>query len=213
MTIYSFCSTIQVSKEREENQILTEEQRRERKRLVNEEYAKYVEKYREGDTFYHVTMQENVESLLKNGFDPNMIGSSGGCQGGAGFSVTWTEMDAWQWGDKFYGWGRGDLVVVKIPLPGVKLATHQEIDNMRQNMLEWGKEQDYCDPDQEKFVSTEKLKSLAVGEYASTGWILTGLYLRSQGYDGYMVGVDEVVIINFDLLKSSAFSKMSNGSN
>jgi hypothetical protein len=185
---------------------LTEEQRRERKRRLYQDHLDYINKYREGDTFYHVTRSENAESLIANGFDPSMIGKGGGCQGGPGFSVTWTAMDAWQWADKIYGWGREGLAVVKISLPGIKLATHQESDDTAQDALQWGKVEGYCDPNEEDFRSTEKLKALCPGEFASTGWALTGLYLQSIGFDGYMAGIDEVVVVNFAILKADAFN-------
>src|SRR2546430_15308821 len=193
---------------------LSEEQKKERRQRYYQDCLEYNNEYRENDVFYHVTRRENVPSLLVNGFGPGRIGSEGGCQGGTGLSCAWCEGDAWDWGQKLYGWG-ATLSVLKVSLPGVKLATHQRADESAQAATAWGLEQGYLLQERDEKgwpLPSLKLESIfdslsgLAKEMVSTGWTLTGLYLRSIGYDGYFIGIDEVVIVNFDILKARAFS-------
>jgi hypothetical protein len=168
----------------------------------------YINEYRDGDIFYHVSLKENIQSLLQSGFDQNQIGTQGGCQGGSGFSCTWSERDARDWGQKIYGWGSElHLAVVKVSLPGVKLATHQQADEASQAARQWGLEQGYLLLSDEGLAPSEKLQKTCNQDdlLADWGWAIIGLYLQSQGYDGYFVGMDEVIIMNFSILGASAF--------
>ena len=172
-------------------------------------HLEYISKYREGDVIYHATLPENVPSFLQNGFDPARIGSGGGCQGGAGLSGAWCAADAREWGERIYGWGT-PIAVLRVSLPGVKLASHQQCDESFPAILQWGKDQGYVREDWEGLHSTEKLQALYPPGllFSRPGWVLTGKYFLAQGYDGYCIGIEEVVIVNFDLLKPEAFSRV-----
>ncbi len=170
----------------------------------------YINEYKEGDVFYHVSLKENAASILEHGFDPKKVGNQGGCQGGIGMSFVWCEADAWDWGRKIYGWGNEHLLdVVKASLPGVKLASHQQADETAKAASVWGLEQGYyLLQSDEGLVPSEKLRMLGNPDdlLADWGWAIIGLYLRSLGYDGYFVGIDEIVIVNFEILRASVFS-------
>ena len=169
----------------------------------------YINEYREGDVFYHVSSKENIESLLRSGFDPKKIGSQGGCQGGQGFSCTWCQGDAWDWGRKIYGWGNEHhLAVIQVSLPGVRIATHQQADEAGEAAQQWGLEQGYLMQGENGVVPSPKF-AIRDDLLADYGWSIIGLYLLEQGYDGYFIGIDEVVIMNFNLLNASVFSLVS----
>lgn len=192
---------------------ISEEERRARRLGRYQIHLQYINDYREGDVIYHVSVEENIASLLRTGFDPSRIGSGGGCQGGAGFSGAWCEADAWDWGRRLYGWGNEHLLaVVKVSLPGMKLASQQECDEMAQRAVLWGRENGFLQSNESgEDAPTEKLQALYQNQtdLANLGWALIGQYILTQGYDGYFVGSDEVVIMNFALLKPEAFSLCS----
>ncbi len=195
--------------------MLTEEQKRERKKRYYQDCLEYIATYREGDVFYHVTRKEDAPSLLAHGFDPGRIGTGGGCQGGAGFCCAWCEYDAWDWGRKLYGWGNEHwLKVLRVELPGVKLASHEQADGLSREAVQWAIEHGYILQDGEDgFISSPKLEAMPGmrQEFASHGWTVIGLYLQSLGYDGYWIGIEEIVIVNFDLLKPEAFCLATKG--
>jgi hypothetical protein len=195
---------------------LSEAQKKERRQRYYQDCLEYINKYRGGDVLYHVTPKENAASLLENGFDPKRIGTQGGCQGGAGMSFAWCAGDAWDWGRKIYGWGNEHLLaVVKATLPGVKLATHQQADESAEAATAWALKQGYFlqEKDENEWpLPSPKIEALFADisglakEFVSTGWTITGLYLQTIGYDGYFIGIDEIVIVNYNILQASAFS-------
>jgi hypothetical protein len=179
------------------------EEQRKRKFATYRDFLDYINKYREPDKYYHVTRRENALSLLTNGFDPAQIGNGGGCQGGAGMCFAWCLEDALAWGSRLYGYGC-DLAVVRATLPGLKLASQQQCDEMAEAAVSWGRMQGMLD---EENSPTAKLTMLYANnpEFADPGWALIGQYVLSQGYDGYFIGIDEVVVMRFELLTANVF--------
>ena len=191
---------------------LSEEQKRAARLEKYQMNLEYIEQYRTPDTFYHVTHESNVDSILEHGFDPKRIGTGGGCQGGAGFSCAWTAYDAFDWGEKLFS-TRCKIAVLKVTIPGIRIASHQMADECREQAKEFGLREGYIVRGEHgRYPSTSKLKALyhqsTDTQLLDVGWILSGLYLRTQGYDGYWIGFEEVVIMNFDLLTPQVFSRV-----
>src|SRR5579859_599256 len=73
---------------------------------------------------------------------------------------TWCEDDAWEWGQKLYGWGC-ELAVVKVSLPGMKLASQQQCDEMAQEVTRWARAEGYLHlAENGKYDPTEKMEQL-----------------------------------------------------
>lgn len=170
-------------------------------------------------TFYHLTLAENVASLLKNGADPSRIGENS-LDSGPGFHLTRSYAGAEEWGRDLFPsslWdSRYQTTILHVTMEeAARFATDRE--KPERGVLErWGKAQGYLEKDGSPsskllLVAHEEnwpedsdyfLAAIDVGVPCA----LMGLYLTAQGFDGYWVdNGNSLVITNFSLLVPGAF--------
>lgn len=165
-------------------------------------------------TFFHITNNENVASLLANGADPARIGVNT-LKNGPGFHLTPKYPWAEEWGRTLFPSPFHQTAILQVTLPETaRFATGQE--KPERSVLErWGKAQGYLEkdgrPSRKLFQAAHQenwpedsdyfLEAIDVGVY----FALLGVYLMVQGFDGYWVHTD-LVITNFALLGPDTFT-------
>ncbi len=166
-------------------------------------------------TFYHLTLAENVASLLSNGADPSRIGENS-LKAGPGFHLTPKYAWAEEWGRTQFPSPFNQTTILQVTLPDTaRFATGREKPEER-ILKRWGKAQGYLEKDgspsskllqaahEENWPEDSDyfLDAVDVGVYCA----LMGVYLAAQGFDGYWVDND-LVVTNFSLLVPSAFAR------
>ena len=167
--------------------------------------------------FYHITLTEDVASLLKNGADSSRIGGNS-LKSGPGFHLTPKYAWAEEWGRELFYYPSPpgpQTTILQVTLPETARFA-EDRENPESGVLDqWGKAQGYLERDGSPsgkllLVAHEEnwpedsdyfLAAMNEGVYCA----LLGIYLTAQGFDGYWVNND-LVVTNFSLLVPEAFA-------
>ncbi|HEU5382786.1 MAG TPA: hypothetical protein VFV38_45850 [Ktedonobacteraceae bacterium] len=168
--------------------------------------------------FYHVTLTENVASLLANGADPAQVGVNS-LKAGPGFHLTPRYEWAEEWGRELFYYPSPpgpQTTILQVTLPDTARFAEDRYVPEEGILQRWGKKQGYLERDgspsskllqvahEENWPEDSDYFLAAMNEGVDCA--LLGVYLTTQGYDGYWV-VNDLVITNFSLLGPGAFAR------